>query len=177
MTGVLVNTGASFVFATVTTKDCWSVRIPSLTLSITECGPTSSFVGVPCSVAVPFPLSTSVSHSGRVRAVKVREVPGSGSVAVTEYVYGESSVADVTGVLVKLGASLTSETVIVKDWTSDNDPSDTLSVTAWTPTSSLLGVPANVAVPSPLSVSESQSGLAVAVIERVSPSGSDVVTE
>ena len=55
-------------------------------------------------------------------------------------------------------ASWVFATVIVKDAVSVAVPSDTLNATVWSPTSELSGVPVSVAVPSPLSVKESQSG-------------------
>jgi hypothetical protein len=86
----------------------------------------------------------------------------------------------VTGVLVKVGGSLTLATVMVKTCVSVNPPlSVTRSTTAWSPTSALAGAPESVAVPSPWSVSVSQAGSVGAVMVSASPwirSGSAAVT-
>ena len=82
VTGVLVMTGGSFVFDTVTVNDCCADAVPSLTLSVTECGPTSSLSGVPDSVAVPFPLSVRASQPGRVGAVMVSAGPSGSAVEI-----------------------------------------------------------------------------------------------
>src|SRR5688572_19646036 len=74
-----------------------------------------------------------------------------------------SSVAVVIAVDVNVGASFTFATVTVKDCsTAALTPSLTVSVTACVPTSAFVGVPKRLAVPSPLSVIESQLGRVVA---------------
>ena len=85
--------------------------------------------------------------------------------------------AAVTGAEVKDGASLVLATVMVKDWLSDAPrASVTDSTTEALPTCWFMGVPASVAVPSPLSVSVIHSGADRVVMVLVSPaSGSEVV--
>ncbi len=65
-------------------------------------------------------------------------------------------------------------TVTVNDWVSIVMPSLTSRVTAWSPTSALVGVPVSEAVPSPLSVRVSQLGRVEAVMARVSPASTSV---
>ena len=59
-------------------------------------------------------------------------------------------------------ASCVLATVISKDAESVAEPSETLNDTVWVPTCELSGVPVSVAVPSPLSVKDSQLGFVVA---------------
>ncbi len=83
VTGVLVNSGASLVLATVMVKTWLSVAIAlSSTCNSTLWSPTSSLVGVPLRVALPSPLSVRVSQVGKVGAVMVSKSPASMSVAV-----------------------------------------------------------------------------------------------
>jgi hypothetical protein len=71
--------------------------------------PTAESEGVPLRVAEPEPASENDIHDGQVEHVSVMVfelgVPSSASVAVIEYEYAVSSVAEVTAVLVMLGAS------------------------------------------------------------------------
>ena len=77
-----MNAGASFVLLTVTVNAS-STNAParSVTRSVTEWSPTSPLSGVPDSVAVPSPLSTSVSHAGSAGAVTASVSPTSTSSA------------------------------------------------------------------------------------------------
>ena len=88
-------------------KDCVIVFEPSVAESTTEFAPMSSSPGVPLRV-----LEDTLSQLGHVSQLTVM-VSLSGSENVGVYVYASSSVALVTALLVKLGASLVSVIVTV----------------------------------------------------------------
>ena len=94
--------------------------------------------------------------------------------AVATYAYPVSSVAEVPAALENVGASLVSETVIVKLSVTDAVPSVTVITTLWSPTLTPAGVP----VRAPVEASnDSQAGTVVPAIVRVSDvSASDAVT-
>ena len=109
--------------ATVIVNDCVSVSVPSVTSRSTLFGPTSPLAGVPDSVAVPLPLSVSVSHPGSRRRLGEGQSIAVGVRGAARYEYSDPCVAPVTGVDVKTGGSLTLTTVIVNDCVSVRDPS------------------------------------------------------
>ena len=84
--GVLVNTGASFTFATLIVNE-WLVTPPSGSVATitTLLLPTSPCKGVPDNVAVLSPLSVNVNHVGLVGAV-IDVILFSISVTVISYV-------------------------------------------------------------------------------------------
>ena len=86
ITSVDVNDGAAFpVTAIVNICSVNLLGVPSsVTRSVTGLSPTSPAPGVPDSVAVPSPLSTSDSHAGMVGAVMVSVSPTSASLVVME---------------------------------------------------------------------------------------------
>jgi hypothetical protein len=61
----------------------WSVVVmPSETRSVTGAKPPSMSLGTPLSVAVPLPLSMSVSHAGRTDAEIARASPSASAVEI-----------------------------------------------------------------------------------------------
>ena len=117
-----------------------------------------------------FPLSVRVNQVGKVGAVIVAVSPSSSdTVIVYEYTLSSSTV--VTAVLVKVGASFTLTTAIVKLCSLyPPDASVARNVTELFPTFACNGVPVIVAVLSPLSEKDNQPGNVGAVIVVVSPS-------
>ena len=69
---------------TVIVNVCWTVFVPSVAASTTAFAPAFDAVGTPDSVAVRLPLSTNVSHAGRVGAVMTIVSSGSRSATVIE---------------------------------------------------------------------------------------------
>ena len=134
----------------------------SVTVRTTLWSPTSSLVGVPVRTPV---LAVKVNQLGTVVPAIVSVSPVSASLAVSVYVYTESSVAVVTAVLVTVGASLALATTIVNE-SNAVAPATSVAVitTAWEPTSLLLGVP--VRAPA---VQDNQLGTVVQVRVTVSP--------
>ena len=84
----------------------------SVTVRTTLWSPTSSLVGVPVRTPV---LAVKVNQLGTVVPAIVSVSPVSASLAVSVYVYTESSVAVITAVLVTVGASLALATTIVNE--------------------------------------------------------------
>ena len=89
-------------------------------------------------------------------------IPSSSETPLVSTVRVSPSYAVPVIVMLPVDASWVLATVIVKDAVSVAVPSETLNETMWSPTSELSGVPVRVAVPSPLSVRDSQSGLVAA---------------
>ena len=141
---MLVIVGASLVFATVIVNESVTVVVPSPTVMTTLLSPTLALSGVPDRTPV---VASKVSQLGTVVPVIVRVSPTSTSDAVTVYVYAESSVAEVTAVLVIVGASLVLATTNVKLCVVDAlFVSVAVITTEWLPTSALVGVPARTPV-------------------------------
>ena len=104
--------------------------------------------GVPLNVAVPFPLSTSVTPDGSATPRPTIDDAGN-PVVVTVKVPAEPTVKVVAVALVITGAWLT---VSVKFWTGEEpDPFVAWNVIAYVPPVPAPGVPLSVPVPLPLS--------------------------
>ena len=80
MTAVLVNVGASLVFATVMVKVSVTSTVPSLIVITTLLAPTFALSGVPVRIPV---VASNVNQLGTVVPVMVRVSPTSTSEAVT----------------------------------------------------------------------------------------------
>ena len=80
MTAVLVNVGASLVFATVIVNVSVTSTVPSLMVITTLLAPTFALRGVPDSIPV---VASNVNQLGTVVPDMVRVSPTSTSVAVT----------------------------------------------------------------------------------------------
>ena len=80
MTAVLVNVGASLVFATVMVNVSVTSTVPSLIVITTLLAPTFALSGVPDRIPV---VASNVNQLGTVVPVMVRVSPTSTSVAVT----------------------------------------------------------------------------------------------
>ncbi len=120
VTAVLVIVGASLVLATAMVNESVTEVVPSLTVITTLLSPTLALSGVPARTPVD---AVNVAQLGTVVPVMVSVSPTSTSDAVTVYVYAESSVAEVTAVLVIVGASFTFATVMVNVSVTDAVPS------------------------------------------------------
>ena len=163
------------VFATVIVNVCVPVApAASSTVMVTLWDPTSSLVGVPASTPV---LAVNVSQLG-ADALSVSVSPLSTSAPVAVYVYAASSLTAVTAVLEMVGASLVFDTTTSNVWVPVAlEPSVTVTVTLAVPTSSFVGVPAIVAVPSPASVSVNHEGQLHVIAAESPESTSAVVME
>ena len=117
VTAVLEMVGASLVLATLMVNVSVAVApAASVAVITTELEPTSPLAGVPASTPVD---AVKVSQLGTVVPLRVIVSPLSTSAAVTVYVYAASSVAEVTAVLVMVGASLVLATVMVNESVAD----------------------------------------------------------
>ena len=114
-------------------------------------------VGVPANVAVPSPLSTRVTPPG---SEPVSVMAGVGlPVEVTVKVPADPAVKVVLAPLVMAGATGAGLTVSVKDWVA-SEPTPLLAVMVMGKLPDEAGVPARVAVPSPLSTKVTPPGSA-----------------
>ena len=108
--------GASLVLSTVIVNESVTESpAESVTVRTTLLSPTSELVGVPARTPV---LAVKVNQPGTVVPSIVSTSFASASLAVSVYVYAESSVAAVIAVLVTEGASLAFATSTVKESTA-----------------------------------------------------------
>ena len=106
--------------------------------------------GVPASVAVPSPLSVKVTPVGNVPVETTRAGLVGKPLVVTPKVPPTPTLNVVLSALVIAGAW---STVRVKDWVASGEmPFEAVIVKGYVPPVPSAGVPARVAVPSPLSV-------------------------
>ena len=161
VTAVLEIAGASLVLATVMVNESVAAApATSLAVMTTLCEPTLASAGVPLSAP-----AVQVSHDGTVVQARVTTSPESTSLAVVVYEYAASSVAEVTAVLVIVGASLVLATTMVNESVAVA-PATSLAVmtTLCEPTSSLVGVPLSAPA-----VQVSQDGTVVQARVTTSP--------
>ena len=127
---------------------------PFVAVIVNGYGPLEPAAGVPASVAVPSPLSLNVTPRG---SAPFSDKPGVGTpLVVTVKVPAWPTVKVVPAGLVTLGAWLT---VRVKGWVASGlTPFVALIVNGYVPPVFAAGVPASVAVPSPLSVNVTPDG-------------------